>query len=140
MVDDERSFPGMPVLDRQDAPEGRDARGRRPAPSRVPETRPTPLQGAFIYLSVVGLICGTIAITALTFGTPMRDPVVRLPILIGALVLVLVTADAMLRIWRSAFAWLPIDRSRGLFRLVWWAVAGLGVILETGAIVLMVGA
>ena len=140
MVDDERSLPGMPVLDRQDVPLGRDAGGRRPTPSRVPETRPTPLQGAFIYLSVVGLICGTIAISALTFGTPLHDPVVRAPILIGGFVLVLVTADAVVRIWRSALAWLPVDRPRGLFRLVWCAVAGLGVILEAGAIVLVAGA
>jgi hypothetical protein len=140
MVDDERSLPGLPVLDRQDAPRGRDAGGRRSAPSRVPETRPTPLQGAFIYLSVVGLICGTVAISALNFGAPLHDPVVRVPVLLGSLVLVLVTADAALRIWRSAFAWLPIDRSRGLFRLVWCVIAGLGVVLEAGAIVLVVGA
>ena len=106
----------------------------------MPETRPTPLQGAFIYLSVIGLICGTVAISALNFGAALRDPIVRLPILLGALVLVLVTADATLRIWRSAFAWLPIDRSRGLFRLVWCAIAGLGVVLEAGAIVLVAGA
>ena len=140
MVDDERSLPGIPVLDRQDAPIGRDAGGRRPAPSRVPETRPTPLQAVFIYLSVIGLVCGTIAITALTFGTPLHDPVVRLPIRLGGLLLVLVTADAVLRIWRSAFAWLPIDRSRGFFRLVWCAIAGLCVVLEVGAIVLVAGA
>jgi hypothetical protein len=140
MVDDERSLPGMPALDRQDGPTGDVSRDPRSAPSRVPETRPTPLQGAFIYLSVIGLICGTVAISALNFGAALRDPIVRFPVLLGALVLVLVTADATLRIWRSAFAWLPIDRSRGLFRLVWCAIAGLGVVVEAGAIVLMVGA
>jgi len=142
MVDDERSLPGMPVLDRQGAPvpPRRDDTARRSAPNRVPETRPTPLQGAFIYLSLVGLICGTIAISALNFGATLADPIVRFPVLLGSLVLVLVTADAALRIWRSAFAWLPIDRPRGLFRLVWCVVAGLGVVLETGAVVLVVGA
>jgi hypothetical protein len=140
MVDDERSLPGMPVLDRQEVPAGRVTRGRRPAPSRVAETQPTPLQGAFIYLSVVGLLCGTIAISALNFGAQLHDPVVRFPVLLGGLVLVLVTADAALRIWRSAFAWLPIDRSRGLFRFVWCLIAALCVVLEAGVMVLVAGA
>jgi hypothetical protein len=139
MVDDERSLPGMPVLDRQETP-GRGAADRRSAPGRVPETRPTPLQGAFIYLSVVGLICGTVAISALNFGAQLRDPVVRFPVLLGGLLLVLVTADAAVRIWRSAFAWLPIDRSRGLFRFVWCLIAALCVVLEAGVMVLVVGA
>ncbi|MGH2407470.1 MAG: hypothetical protein ACRDF7_05230 [Candidatus Limnocylindrales bacterium] len=140
MVDDERSLPGMPVLDRQDGPRHGGPQGARSAPSRVPETRPTPLQGAFIYLSLIGLICGTVAISALSFGAQLHDPVVRFPVLIGALLLVTVTVDATVRIWRSAFAWLPIDRSRGLFRLVWCAVAAIGVVLEAGAIVLVAGA
>jgi len=140
MVDDKRSLPGMPVLDRQVAPPLRDDAGGRPAPSRVPETRPTPLQGTFIYLSVIGLICGTVAISALNFGAQLHEPVVRYPVLLGGLVLVLVTADATVRIWRSAFAWLPVDRSRGLFRLAWCAIAGLAVVLEAGIMVLVVGA
>jgi hypothetical protein len=140
MVDDERSLPGMPVLDRQEVPSARAAGGPRSAPGRVHEAQPTPLQGAFIYLSVVGLFCGTIAISALSFGAQLHDPVVRLPVLLGGLVLVLVTADAALRIWRSAFAWLPVDRSRGLFRFAWCAIAGLCVVLEAGTMVLVVGA
>jgi hypothetical protein len=140
MVDDERSLPGTPVLDRQDGPVGGAAKDPRGAPSRVPEARPTPLQGAFVYLSVIGLICGTVAISALNFGAALHDPIVRFPVLLGALVLVLVTADAAVRIWRSAFAWLPVDRSRGLFRLVWCAIAGVGVVLEAGVIVLVAGA
>lgn len=128
----------MPVLDRQSVPLQRDVQGRPLTPSRVPETKPTPLQPWFIYLSIVGLICGTIAITALNLGATIDDPAVRLPVLLGGLMLVLVTADAALRIWRSAFAWLPVDRGRGLFRFVWFGVACLGVVLEVGAIVFVV--
>lgn len=130
----------MPSLDRQGAPVGRDEHGRSLPPSRVPEAKPTPLQGAFIYLSVIGLFCGTVAITALNLGAQLHDPIVRLPVLLGGLMLVLVTADAGLRIWRSAFAWLAVDRGRGLFRFAWFAVACLGVVLEVTAIWLVVGA
>ena len=138
MVDDERWTPGMPVLERQSVPLQRDVQGRPLTPSRVPETKPTPLQPWFIYLSIVGLICGTIAITALNLGATLADPTVRLPVLLGGLMLVLVTADAALRIWRSAFAWLPVDRGRGLFRFVWFGVACLGVALEIGAMLFVV--
>jgi hypothetical protein len=138
MVDDERWTPGMPALDRQAMPLQRDVQGRPLTPSRVPETKPTPLQPWFIYLSIVGLICGTIAITALNLGATFDDPAVRLPVLLGGLMLVLVTADAALRIWRSALAWLPVDRGRGLFRVVWFGVACLGVVLEVGAMLFVV--
>ena len=126
--------------DRQGVPVRRDQPGRPPAPGRVAETKPTPLQSAYIYLSVVGLVCGTIAITALSLGAQLHDPIVRLQVLLGGLMLVLVTADAALRIWRSAFAWLVVDRGRGLFRFAWFAVACLGVVLEVTAIWLVVGA
>ena len=140
MVDDERWVPGMPVLDRQEPPVPRDVQGRPLVPSRVPETEPTPLQPWFIYLSIVGLVCGTIAITALNFGATIEDATVRLPVLIGGLMLVLVTADAALRIWRSAFAWLPVDRGRGLFRFGWFGVACFGIVLEVGAMSLVLAA
>ena len=130
----------MPALDRQPVPLRRDVRGRPLTPSRVPETKPTPLQPWFIYLSIVGLICGTIAITALNLGATLGDPAVRLAVLLGGLMLVLVTADAALRIWRSAFAWLPVDRGRGLFRFVWFGVACLGVALEIGAMLFVAAA
>jgi len=139
-MEDERWAPGMPVLDRQGVPVRRDAQGGAVTPGRVPETKPTPLQGAFIYLSVIGLMCGTIAITALNLGAQLHDPIVRLPVLLGGMMLVLVTADAGLRIWRSAFAWLGVDRGRGLVRFGWFAVACLGVVLEVTAIWLVVGA
>jgi hypothetical protein len=35
-----------------------------------------------------------------------------------------VAADGAVRVWRSAWAWLPVDRNRGLFRFVWAAVLG----------------
>ena len=131
----------MPVLDRQAAaPNGLDVQGRPLVPSRVPETKPTPLQPWFIYLSIVGLVCGTIAITALNLGATIEDPSVRLPVLLGGLMLILVTADAALRIWRSAFAWLPVDRGRGLFRFVWFGVACLGIALVVAAMSLVVAA
>jgi hypothetical protein len=115
-------------LDRQERPEALDASGRPLVPQRVPETRPTPLQDWFIYLSVIVLACGTIAISALELGSQPADPIVRVPVAIGALVLVIVTADALVRVWRSAWAWLPVNRNRGLFRFVWVAVL-IGVLL-----------
>jgi hypothetical protein len=103
-MQDERLTPDMPVLDRQGVPVRHDAAGGAVTPGRVPETKPTPLQGAFIHLSL-GLICGTIAITALN---PVPSSTIRsCASCLGGLVLVLVTADAA-RIWRSAFAWLVV--------------------------------
>ena len=116
-MDDPRWEPGMPVLDRQGVG----------APQRVvPELAPTPLQPYYIYLSFVGLIAGTIAITALEFGAKLGDPIVKIPVLIGAPLILVTTADAMLRIWRSAKAWLPINRNRGLFRIAWLGAAAVG--------------
>ncbi len=109
-------------LDRQERPVRLDVHGRPIVPSRVPETRPTPLQGVFIYLSVVVLVCGVIAIMALEVGTPVSSLLVKLPVLVGGVVLLAVTTDAIVRIWRSAFAWLPVDRGRAAFRFVWAAV------------------
>ena len=126
-MDDERSLPGVPQLHRQELPLRRDVQGRPVVPARVPETRPTPLQGVFIYLSIGVLVCGVVAISALELGTPMGSPLVRVPALLGGGLLALVSLDAMLRIWRSAWAWLPVDRPRGLFRFVWVAVLAVGL-------------
>ncbi len=109
-------------------------------PSRVPETRPTPLQDAFIYLSIGVLVSGVIAITALELGAQLSDPAVRIPVLIGGGLLVVVTVDAMVRIWRSAWAWLPVDRGRGLFRFVWVAVLALSLAVLAGIIWLVLSA
>jgi hypothetical protein len=135
-VDHDDILPGRP-LDRQERPVRLDASGRRLLPNRVPETRPTPLQQAFIPLSVVVLVCGVVAITALELGTPLGSPIVKVPVLLGGTILVAVTIDAIVRIWRSAWAWLPVDRGLGVFRFVWVAalVVSLVVIVAVTLIV-----
>jgi hypothetical protein len=120
-------------LDRQPIPERRAADGRPLSPQRIPETHPTPLQDWFIYLSIVVLVCGVVAITALNLGAALADPIVRIPVAVGSAVLAVVTLDALVRVWRSAWAWLPVDRGRGLFRFVWSAVLG-GALVAAAAL------
>lgn len=115
----------------------RDVHGRPLVPQRVPELAPTPLQNVFIYLSVVVLICGVIAIMALELGAPMSSLLVRVPVLIGGTLLVLVTADALVRVWRSIGAWRAVDPGRAWFRVVWAAVLA-GSLLVEGAIIVVV--
>lgn len=139
-MDDERWESGMPALERQPL--------RAPAlppslqglpPRSVPETAPTPLQKHYVLLSVPVLILGAIAITALELGTPLGSPLVKLCVLVAAPLLVITTADAGVRIWRSAWAWMPVDRGKGLFRLA-WVVATLvglaGLVAASVAVVL----
>ena len=148
-MDDERWEPGMPVLDRQagrpatipaTTPPPRTSGTATPAmasrlppslaglrPRSVPEVAPTPLQRHYINLSVIVLICGAIAITALELGTPLGSPLIKLCVLVGAPLLVITTADALVRIWRSAWAWMPVDPGRGWFRLAWVAVSAVGL-------------
>ena len=128
---------GGPALDRQERAIRLDAHGRPLVPQRVPEVRPTPLTDWFIYLSIVVLICGVIAIMALELGTPMSSPLVRIPVVVGGFLLLLVNADALVRVSRSARAWLPVDRGRAWFRLLWAAVLA-GSFLLVAAIVLFV--
>ena len=90
-------------------------------PRFVPEIRPTPLQPYFIGLSVVALISGAIAITVLNLGAELDSLVVRASVLVGGGCLALTMADALVRVWRAAWAWMPVDRAKGLFRLVWVA-------------------
>ena len=145
-MDDERWEPGMPVLDRQGVP------GHRPAPipslppslqglpaRSVPEAAPTPLQPYYINLSVVVLICGAIAITALELGAPLSSPLVKLCVLVSAPLLVVTTVDAVIRIWRSAWAWMAVNPTRGAFRLAWVAVSlvGLGGFVAAAMAVLL---
>jgi hypothetical protein len=52
---------------------------------------------------------------------------VKFCVLIAAPLLVLTTADAVLRIWRSAWAWMPVDRAKGLFRLAWVVTSVVGL-------------
>lgn len=128
----------MPVLDRQEV--------RTPslppslqglAPRSVPEIRPTPLQRHYVSLSVVALVCGAIAISALELGASPGDPLVKLCVLVGAPPLLVTTVDAGLRIWRSAWAWMPVDRAKGLFRLSWLVVVGIGLVALVGAATLV---
>lgn len=119
---DHETAAGEPRLHRQERPVRLGASSRPLPPQRVPETRPTPLGKAFIHLSIVVLVCGLTAITTLEMGTSPSSLLVKVPVLIGGVVLLAVTSDAIVRVWRAARAWLPVDRGRGLFRLVWVAV------------------
>jgi hypothetical protein len=127
---DERWEPGMPTLDRQPVREPSLPTGLPPGlppslrglpPRSVPELRPTPLQRHYSGLSVVALVCGAVAITALELGVPLGSLLVKMCVLVGAPLLFLSTADAGLRIWRSAWAWMPVNPGRGAFRLAWFA-------------------
>lgn len=120
VMDDSRFEPGMPVLDRQPLPEPSLSPSLRGLPPRsVPETAPTPLQPHYVNLSVVALIAGVVAITSLEMGAGLGHPLVKVAVLMGAPLLFVTTADATVRIWRSAWAWMRVDRGKGLFRLAW---------------------
>ena len=151
---DDRWEPGMPVLDRQAAhaqatPAAPTPEARTPAPlppslrglppRSVPEVAPTPLQKHYINLSVVVLVCGAVAITALNFGARLGEPLIKLCVLVAAPLLVITTADAIVRIWRSARAWMGIDRGKAWFRLAWVAVSlvGLAALVTAAAVVLL---
>ena len=129
----------MPVLERQAirAPSLPPSLQGLPARS-VPEARPTPLQKHYVLLSVPVLICGAVAITALEFGAPLGSPIVKLCALVGAPLLIATTADATVRIWRSAWAWLPVNPGRGLFRLAWVlaALTGLAALVAASVVIL----
>jgi len=151
-MDDERWEPGMPVLDRQPAgsPSVGTTSGRATAslppslrglpPRSVPEARPTPLQRHYINLSVVALVAGAVAITALNLGAGLTSPLVKLCVIVAAPILVLTTGDAGLRIWRSAWAWMPIDRGKGLFRLSWVAATAVLLAAIVGAAAVVISA
>ena len=145
-MDDERWEPGMPVLDRQAIGPPAGASTRSPSlppslqglpPRSVPELAPTPLQHHYVLLSVPVLIAGTVAISALELGVPPVSPLVKLCVLVGAPLLVLTTADAVVRIWRSAWAWMPVDRGKGLFRLAWVVVSIIGLAALVAAALLI---
>ena len=143
-MDDPRFETGMPVLDRQAAPfpaplpvagpspasGGSPVAGPSPAagasPRSVPEARPTPLQKHYVLLSAPALVLGTVAITALEMGVALGSPLVKACVLVAAPLLAVANADAIVRIWRSAWAWMPVDVAKGRFRLAWVAV---GVVL-----------
>lgn len=94
----------------------------------------------FIYLSVVVLVAGVVAITALSFGSPITSGFARFPALVAVGLLIPLSADAAVRSWRSAWAWLPVDRPRGLARFVWAAVLAVVFVGSIGAVLLLVSA
>ena len=118
----------MPVLDRQapqPSPLPPSLRGL--PPRSVPEVAPTPLQRHYVNLSVIALVAGAVAITALNLGAGFGSPLVKVCVLLAAPILALTTADAAIRIWRSAWAWMPVDKGRAWFRLAWVAVSLVGL-------------
>jgi hypothetical protein len=121
----------MPVLDRQGI-------GAHKAPDRIAEKEPTPLQRHYITLSAIALVIGAVAITGIETGIPMSSPIIKLCAIAGAPLFVITTGDAALRFYRSAMAWMPIDRGRGLFRLAWVVAAllGIGVVLGFASVIL----
>jgi hypothetical protein len=109
-------------------------------PRSVPETAPTPLQRHYVLLSAPALVLGAIAITALNLGFGFDSLLVKACVLIAGPLLLVTTADATLRIWRSAWAWMPVDRGRGLFRLAWVVASVVFLALIVLAIVLVLQA
>ena len=144
-MDDERWEQGMPMLDRQAVPAVAGDAALPPSlrglpPRSVPETRPTPLQKHFVLVSAPALILGAIAITALELGLGFGSPIVKLCVLLAAPLLLVTTADAALRIWRSAWAWMPVNPGRGVFRLSWLIVAAVLFVLVVVTVLLVLGA
>jgi hypothetical protein len=131
---DPRWETGMPVLDRQAVREPSLPPSLRAlAPRSVPELRPTPLLRHYVSLSVIALVCGAFVITALELGVPLGSPLVKVCVALGAPILFLTTADAGLRIWRSAWAWMPVDAGRGSFRLAWFGATVVLLLLLAAA-------
>ncbi len=132
----------MPVLDRQAVREGPALAGpSRTAPPRsVPELAPTPLQKNFVLLSAPALVAGAVGITALEMGAGFGSWIVKLCVFIAMPLLLVTTLDAIVRIWRSAWAWMPVNRGRGLFRLAWLIPAVVLVACILTAAALAIGA
>ena len=129
MTDHDDLAPDGTLLARQERPQRLDVQGRPLVPSRVPEEQPTPLRDTFIYVSIVALVCGVIAIMALELGTPFSSWLVRLPILLGGACLLAVTVDAIVRIGRSVRAWRPVHPPTARFRMVWLVVLVLAAVI-----------
>ena len=129
----------MPVLERQPVRAPIVPPSLRGLPPRsVPETAPTPLQKHYVLLSVPVLLLGAVAITALELGTPIVSPLIKLCVVVAAPLFVVTTADALVRIWRSAWAWMPVDRGKGLFRLAWVVASLVGLFGLVAAAVIVI--
>jgi hypothetical protein len=139
-MEDERWEHGMPVLERQPVRVPILPPSLQGLPPRsVPEVAPTPLQKHYVLLSVPVLILGAVAITALELGAPLGSALIKACVLIAAPLLIVTTADAIVRIWRSAWAWMPVDRTKGLFRLAWvvTSLVGLMALVTAAGIVIV---
>ena len=129
---------GQPLA-RQERPIAGGRSAKQQPPQRIPESHPPLLGDWFIYLSIVVLVCGVIAITALELASAqLASPFVRFPLLVGAALVALLAADATVRVWRSAWAWLPLDRGRGLFRFVWAGVLAVTLLAALLGIVFLI--
>ena len=102
--------------------------------------RPTPLQKHYVLLSAPALVLGTVAITALEMGAELSSPLIKVCVLAAAPLLAVANADAIVRIWRSAWAWMPVDVNRGRFRIAWVVVGVILYALLVTAAWLVVGA
>ena len=124
MTDHDDLAPGGPALERQERPQRLDVQGRPLVPSRVPEEQPTPLRDTFIYLSLVALVCGVIAIMALELGTPFSSWLVQAcPSSSAVRCLLAVTAgrDRAHLAFGARLAAGP-SAARARFRMVWLVV------------------
>jgi hypothetical protein len=139
-MDDPRFETGMPILDRQPPSVSRLSQVGGASPRSVPEVRPTPLQKHYVLLSAPALVLGTVAITALEMGAALSSPLIKVCVLVAAPLLAVANADAIVRIWRSAWAWMPVDVSKGRFRLAWVGVAVILYALLVAAAWLVVAA
>ena len=138
-MEDDRWQPGMPALDRQAVREPTLPPSLAALPQRsVPEIAPTPLQKHYINLSAVALVAGAIAITALELGVPLGSPLVKLCVIIAAPLIIVANGDALLRIWRSARAWMPVNRGRALFRLSWVLAGFVGLLAIAAAATIVI--
>ena len=73
------------------------------------------------------------AAEANNLGVAVDSPLIKLCVLVGAPLLILTTTDAIVRIWRSAWAWMPVDRVKGTFRLGWVVVSTIGLLALVAA-------
>jgi hypothetical protein len=49
-----------------------------------------------------------------------------------------ISGDGAVRVWRSAWKWLPVDRNRGLFRFVWTAVLVATLVVSCALVVALI--
>jgi hypothetical protein len=67
----------------------------------------------------------------------MSSLLVKIPVLIGGTMLLLVTADALVRVWRSVGAWREVDAGRAAFRIVWVIVLAATLVVVAGIMIVV---